>query len=215
MPANYPEFHFTHCFDNSILILVIEYWMRHLTSLAKGTCNRDNKVVTLQWHILEEVCSRCKPFHSSPFYLSQQRNLNSEWKLVKYSLEKMVIICNRCLHSGFHLLVFSSKHTGHFSRLSNSITKWQTKGLQCCKNKCSKVSSSFVVHTLPIRAVSIWVWNLLARAIYRASDSRQTSWLRGQKWRWQADCLWCAVRLSQRVWLSPVSLRTFHTSLQS
>lgn len=62
----------------------------------------------------------------------------------------MVIICNRCLHSGFHLLVFSSKHTGNFTRLSNSITKWQTKGLRCCKNKCSKVSSSFVVHTLPI-----------------------------------------------------------------
>lgn len=62
--------------DNSILILVIEYWMWHLTLLAKGTCNGDNKVVTLQWHLLEEVCSRCKPFQSFPFYLSQQRNLN-------------------------------------------------------------------------------------------------------------------------------------------
>ncbi len=86
------------------------------------------------WHCLavnEEVSFTNKPVHSIPFYLSQQRHINSKWKLVKYSLGKMVIICNRCFHSGFHMLAFIIKMYGTTS--AGSLIQSQSGKQKVCR----------------------------------------------------------------------------------
>ncbi len=78
------------------------------------------------WHCLavnEEVSFTNKPVHSIPFYLSQQRHINS--------LGKIVIICDRCFHSGFHMLAFIIKMYGTTS--AGSLIQSQSGKQKVCR----------------------------------------------------------------------------------